>query len=57
MTPTREEVESEPAGLRLDAWVSEAVMGWRPGGSALWRDADGNYYFAGGGPVADGPTR
>lgn len=30
MKPTVEEVLSEPAGQRLDAWAAEHVMGWRP---------------------------
>lgn len=28
--PSREQILSEPAGERLDAWVAEFVMGWTP---------------------------
>lgn len=31
---TRDEILSEPAGPRLDAWVAEHVMGWTPTGLA-----------------------
>lgn len=42
MLLTSDEILSEPAGKRLDAWVAEHVMGWRP--LALSRDFDGNFF-------------
>lgn len=29
MTLTREQIEAEPIGPRLDSWVAEHVMGWK----------------------------
>lgn len=42
MKPTREEILSEPAGPRLDAWVAEYVMGWvrEPGDVFSWAERD-----------------
>lgn len=39
MKPTREQILSEPAGPRLDAWVAEFVTKWEPTG--LSRDMTG----------------
>jgi len=30
MKPTREQILAEPAGMQMDAWVAEFVMGWIP---------------------------
>lgn len=29
MIPNRQEILREPAGLRMDVWVAEIVMGWK----------------------------
>lgn len=34
--PTRQQVETEPPGRRLDFWVAEFVMGWRRDEIGRW---------------------
>ena len=46
ITLTREQIESEPAGPRMDNWIAEHAMEWTLGidhNRSVWLDADGMF--------------